>query len=359
MRSDSRSVRGLFAAAGLFAAGSALGAEQAPAADVASARLVAPWKTVATSGQVEAHPPAIHEVIWHAVARGEELRPQTAVRTGKKGRATLARNGSILIVDRDSRVDLPAVVPQEGSSSVMQTQGRVVYKIEKADSKHFEVVTPYLVAGVKGTTFMVTVKDHAASVSVQEGTVEVASPMTGEKMDVHAGETVLVGNDTESRMELVTSRPVDDGRRAGKSESADRARSDASRMASLLDAGDPTTDTARADAKPDPVEDLAGLASGDAAADLGGMVDAGKRSAGDGIDTAIDPMRDPIDSLPVDARSELEDASTAPLPGGTTPVPGTSGPGTSGPGSSGPGSSIPTPGDTDSSGPGSRLPTRS
>jgi hypothetical protein len=262
------------------------------------------------------------------VTRGDQLSPQTTVRTGKRGHATLAGNGSILIVDRNSRVDLPSVVEAGNPSSVTQTEGRVVYKVEKAASRHFQVVTPYLVAGVKGTTFMVTVKDHTASVSVREGTVEVASAMTGEKLDVHAGETVLLGNESAARMELVSTRPGDERSRERKSESAERARTESARMTSLLDAHDPVGTQDQDEPVRGSVEELTGVSEVDADGSLDRLADPVKNVTGGEREILMDPLRDPIDSLPVDAR---------PDPGGGATGPGTPGPGTPGPGDSDPG----------------------
>ena len=117
-----------------------------------------PWTAVSASGPVQARPAAtVTEALWRDVARGDELPPQTLVETGRKGRATLTRSASLLILDPESRVELPGDGYDGMETSIVQTQGSVLYKVDRRSNPHFEVVTPYLVAGVKGTSFLVTV----------------------------------------------------------------------------------------------------------------------------------------------------------------------------------------------------------
>ena len=67
----------------------------------------APWKAVAASGPVQALPAGQEDLIWRTVVRGDELQPATLLRTGRRGRATLTRNASLIIVDPSSEVELP------------------------------------------------------------------------------------------------------------------------------------------------------------------------------------------------------------------------------------------------------------
>lgn len=150
-----------------------------------------PWKTVAASGHVEQRASITAET-WHEVSRGDELAALSWVRTGRRSRATLTRSATILLVDPDSELQLPAGGPAGEPSWVMQTSGSVIYEVERRPHDKFEVVTPYLVAGVKGTVFGVTVTDRYALVGVEEGVVEVRSAFSDRVLEVHAGEAVLV-----------------------------------------------------------------------------------------------------------------------------------------------------------------------
>jgi hypothetical protein len=149
------------------------------------------WATVAASGPVTARPPDRPNDDWAAVARGDVFAPHTQIRTGRKGRATLTRQAKLIIVDPGSEIELPDGELGDQPSSVTQTSGSVLYKIDRRASPHFEVVTPYLVAGVKGTTFLVTVDEHQARVTVAEGLVEITDARSGELFEVGAGQSFL------------------------------------------------------------------------------------------------------------------------------------------------------------------------
>ena len=192
----------------------------------------APWTTVAASGPVEAWPAEIEDEQWLQVVRGDELEPRTAVRTGDRARATLTRQSDILMLDPDSRVALPAGGILDGDSSVVQQRGSVLYEIDGSFHRDFRVITPQLVAGVKGTVFMVTVTDGYAAVSVEEGLVEVTSRQTGERVEIRAGETVLIDARDTAEMELVSER----SRHATIDRDSRRlARDEVRRMARALD----------------------------------------------------------------------------------------------------------------------------
>jgi hypothetical protein len=155
--------------------------------------VAAMWRTVAASGRVEAREVGIEEALleWKMVRRGDEFSPSTLVRTGRRGRTTLTRNASLLIVDPETELELPQVGYSGMETSVVQNSGSVLYEVDGREEPHFEVVTPYLVAGVKGTSFLVTVENDYASVTVQQGTVEVMNSRTGRMLRVHAGESVV------------------------------------------------------------------------------------------------------------------------------------------------------------------------
>jgi len=187
------------------------------------------WKAVAASGPVETRPGAIEES-WAPVRRGDRLEPLNLVRTGHRGRATLTRSGDVLMVDPESQVALPLLTGDE--SSVVQTSGSVIYEVGRREGRDFKVVTPYLVAGVKGTIFMVTVADSYASVTVEEGLVEVTSLASGESLDVGAGESVQLDAMADSEMEHVSLRAKADSAAAEANKDARKlARADLRRLA--------------------------------------------------------------------------------------------------------------------------------
>jgi len=203
------------------------------------------WKAVAASGPVETRPGAIEES-WAPVRRGDRLEPLNLVRTGHRGRATLTRSGDVLMVDPESQVALPPLTGDE--SSVVQTSGSVIYEVGRREGRDFKVVTPYLVAGVKGTIFMVTVTDSYASVTVEEGLVEVTSLASGESLDVGAGESVQLDAMADSEMEHVSLRvkaertaaePNNDARKLARADLRRLAHAVAQRHEIIMDDLDP------------------------------------------------------------------------------------------------------------------------
>jgi hypothetical protein len=189
-----------------------------------------PWKAVAASGRVEAREPGIDPEEWQPVRRGDTVGVRSMVRTAKRSRATLARHGDVILVDPESEVLLPA---GEGKpdSRIRHRSGRALYRFEPRTHGGTEVVTPYLVAGVKGTVFSVIVESGFSSVGVVEGQVEVRCIATGETADLYPGDMAVL-EDPEGRLELYR-----EGRRESQvasleepSRSARRARRETNRL---------------------------------------------------------------------------------------------------------------------------------
>jgi len=197
---------------------------------------VSTWMTVAASGPVQARTAIDSDAVWRDVTRGDELLSETQVKTGKKGRATLTRSSSLLVVAPYSDVELPADGYGEMETSVIQTSGSVLYEVDGRTNPHFEVVTPYLVAGVKGTSFLVTVNERYTSVTVRKGLVEISNPDTGETFDLRPGESVIRHRD-DAEMELVYDRrrSRDARREAKKLDRMDRDREAFDSVADLFD----------------------------------------------------------------------------------------------------------------------------
>jgi len=201
-----------------------------------TSRDVGVWKAVAASGVVEALLAVDTSEPWVRVRRGDELDALTEVRTGRRGRATLTRSSDLLIVDPESVVRLPEP-GIDSPSSVVQTEGSVLYEIEGSEGREFKVMTPYLVAGVKGTVFMVTVRNDTASVTVEDGVVEVLSLASGEVTDLHAGDTVLVGAEPGQELDVMTrNRSGSDGGATDK-ESRRLAQAESKRLLRVLERG--------------------------------------------------------------------------------------------------------------------------
>lgn len=108
-------------------------------------------------------------------ARGMALKAGDAVSTGSTGRAVIVRGGEYVIVSPNSRVRITKPEESGAITQIFQSIGSALFKIEKKETPHFGVKTPYLAAVVKGTTFNVTVTENGATVQVTEGRVEVST----------------------------------------------------------------------------------------------------------------------------------------------------------------------------------------
>ena len=143
------------------------------------------WTVAAVSGDVQVRA----EFETRTPVAGMRISPSETIQTGADGRVTLVRDANSIAAYENSRFQVRA--PRNGSilTRVLQDAGQLLFQVEKRAGRHFEVETPYLVAGVKGTTFGIDVAGRNASVSVVEGLVGVSDPETGEEVDVAAGQT--------------------------------------------------------------------------------------------------------------------------------------------------------------------------
>lgn len=139
--------------------------------------------------------------VWHAAAQAQpvslgietKLAPGDLVQTGPTGRVMLTRGSERILVAPNSVISLPKVQDKPGFTTILQQAGAIAIEAEKKDHKHFEVLTPYLAAVVKGTQFTVTVGNGIADVTVASGKVEVADVKSGKTALVLPGQFAKVG----------------------------------------------------------------------------------------------------------------------------------------------------------------------
>jgi hypothetical protein len=165
------------------------------------------WRVADTAGVVRVGGPGYMPV---ALTRDQELPSDAWIETAS-GRAVLVRGQETVIVEPNSRVQLPGTAVN-GNTQVLQTIGSAIYKIGKQKAPHFQVDTPYLAAVVKGTAFKVKVEDDEASVTVTEGLVEVSTPDMLDVEFVRPGFTALVSRDSGNDIVLNPTRPADERR---------------------------------------------------------------------------------------------------------------------------------------------------
>lgn len=146
-------------------------AESSAAAEVAG-------KVVAASGPVEIRP--LGERAWRVATAQGVLQPGDMIRTGPGGTAEVALVDGVFRMDENTVIVLPppqAVPAAAGAPQGVRAflyGGRALFKVFKERLEQgFEVLTPSVIVGVKGTTFGV---EHGPNLGVVvfDGTVEVA-----------------------------------------------------------------------------------------------------------------------------------------------------------------------------------------
>ena len=147
------------------------------------------WLAAAVEGDV--HHSSPFSTAWQYIAVGDRLDPGSRVRTGTDGRLTIIRGRDTVVVDPNSEV-IVSGDPDNPPNRIIQSLGWLLFDMETRESRSFSVETPLLVATIKGTRFVVFVSSGETTVTVEEGTVEVTRPATGENVLLEPGMTARV-----------------------------------------------------------------------------------------------------------------------------------------------------------------------
>jgi len=131
------------------------------------------WSVQASSGDVSAT--AVGTNGRQRLETGRILTAPFTIRTGPTGQVVLVRGDDTVLVSPGSELEVQAASPSDAGlvTHILQSLGSLVYQVEKRARQRFEVETPYLVSVVKGTTFTISVTEHDAVVSLQEGSLEI------------------------------------------------------------------------------------------------------------------------------------------------------------------------------------------
>jgi hypothetical protein len=120
---------------------------------------------------------------------GSILELPATVRTGRDGAIELRQGATSISVGPDSLLEFPALATPGGSiDRVVQPRGTSFYNVGKRGGRKLRIETPFLVGVVKGTQFSVVAQDHATTISLFEGLLEVRSADDSDVIDLHAGE---------------------------------------------------------------------------------------------------------------------------------------------------------------------------
>lgn len=127
--------------------------------------------------------------VWRTAQPGQTLGGGTHVVTGADGAVTVRRERDEIVASPGTEFEITSD-GDEQPHSVLQTIGRMLFRMETRETRNFSVGTPYLAAAVKGTVFTVEVDTGMAAVSVEEGSVEVTIAATGDAVMVERGGSV-------------------------------------------------------------------------------------------------------------------------------------------------------------------------
>ncbi len=120
-------------------------------------------------------------VSWIKAKKGLQLQPGDIVRTGAKSLAVILHESAKVQLYENTTLELPArtkgqqvSTEDQGLQTMIMEKGHALFHVFKDRIKRrFEVITPSLIAGVKGTIFKVYEEKHLKGVAVSEGLVEV------------------------------------------------------------------------------------------------------------------------------------------------------------------------------------------
>jgi len=161
--------------------------------------------------------------VWRTAQPGQTLGGGTHVVTGADGAVTVRRGRDEIVASPETEFEITSDGDDQ-PHSVLQTIGRMLFRMETRETRDFSVGTPYLAAAVKGTIFTVEVDTGMAAVSVDEGVVEVTIAATGDVVMVERGGSVSsarVPAGPPGPPEDVTTGVPESARRAGPPDAGD------------------------------------------------------------------------------------------------------------------------------------------
>ncbi len=152
----------------------------------------ATWHVAKSSGEVFISSADAPQPV--SLTSDAEVNPGQTIRTGESGMLLLTRGEESLLVSPNSVIDIPKENRDGMSTTIMERAGSVLVRAEKRKVNHFEVVTPYLAAVVKGTRFKVSAEQSGSNVEVIEGQVDVSGFRSGEQILLLPGQSAKVAS---------------------------------------------------------------------------------------------------------------------------------------------------------------------
>jgi len=124
------------------------------------------------------------------------------IQTGAADSATFLLPNSMIDVSSNSLMRI--VAPENRDSivvqRVLQQTGSSLFRVHRGSVERLEVETPFLVSVVSAAVFNVAVRADGATVSLQEGRLQVNSLDMSQSVDLAPGDVAFAGRDGELRM---------------------------------------------------------------------------------------------------------------------------------------------------------------
>jgi hypothetical protein len=126
---------------------------------------------------------------WQSLERGDVVPDARLIKTNNTARVTFARGEETIELGPSTQIQIMDKSGSRPFTTVHQHAGTVEIEAEVQNVQHFAVATPYLVAVVKGTRFVVTSTSRGSSVHVSRGTVSVVGIESATETLISAGQS--------------------------------------------------------------------------------------------------------------------------------------------------------------------------
>jgi hypothetical protein len=143
---------------------------------------------------------------WRGLEAGAELTAGASIRSNKRARATLIRDGRILQLEPASRVELPR---ERDRKPLVHQYGTAIYNVERRGRERLRVLTDRLMVESREALFALTVTDEHTTLTVRNGQADAIVQRSGETHRLRAGETLRVGGEREAEVESVSPAELD------------------------------------------------------------------------------------------------------------------------------------------------------
>ncbi len=176
-----------------------LGTAFVPGASSLADMTQASWSVEKSSGEVWISTGQAQPVSLTGVA---SVKPGETVRTGENGMLLLRRGEETMLLSPNAVVEIPKENKDGMTTTIFERAGSILLEVEKKKVNHFEVITPYLAAVVKGTNFRVSVDGAGSRVEVLRGQVDVSDFPSGEQILLLPGQTAGVATKGSTELKL-------------------------------------------------------------------------------------------------------------------------------------------------------------